>query len=138
MASSRVTWRHLTGRPIVPPMWKYVLFIGLPAVEIVLLSWIGSQIGFLGTFLLVIVTGIIGARLVAAQGRVVWMSFQTRLATGQVPDLEIAHGAMLLVAGAVLITPGVITDVIGFLLLSQTVRELIRVRFLRTMRVFIA
>lgn len=119
-------------------MWKYLLFIGMPAVEIVLLSWIGSQIGFLGTFLLVIVTGIIGARLVAAQGRVVWMSFQTRLATGQVPDLEIAHGAMLLVAGAVLITPGVITDVIGLLLLSQTIRELIRVRFLRTMRVFIA
>jgi UPF0716 protein FxsA len=119
-------------------MWKYLLFIGLPALEIVLLAWIGGQIGFLGTFLLVIVTGVIGARLVAAQGRVVWMSFRTRLATGDVPDVEIAHGAMLLVAGAVLLTPGVITDAIGFLLLSQTVRELIRVRFLETMRIIIA
>ena len=119
-------------------MWKYLVFIGLPAVEIVLLSWIGSQIGFLGTFLLVVVTGIIGARLVAAQGRIVWLSFQSRLAAGEVPDLEIAHGAMLLVAGAVLITPGVITDVLGFLLLSQTMRELLRVRFMRTMRIFVA
>ncbi len=119
-------------------MWKYVLFIGLPALEIVLLAWIGDQIGFLGTFLLVIVTGVIGARLVAARGRVVWMSFRTRLATGDVPDLEIAHGAMLLVAGAMLVTPGVITDLIGFLLLSETVREMIRVRFLKTMRVIIA
>lgn len=118
-------------------VWKYAIFIGIPIAEILVLSLLADRIGVLATIALVIVTGIVGARLVMSQGRVVWESFKLRLATGAVPDIEVAHGAMLIFAGAVLLTPGIITDAIGLALLVPSVRELLRVRFLKSMRVMI-
>ena len=118
-------------------MWKYAVFIGVPIAEIIILSLLSDRIGIWWTVLLVIVTGIIGARLVVSQGRLVWASFKYRLSTGEIPDLEVAHGAMLIFAGAVLLTPGILTDLVGFLLLVPSIRELIRVRFMSTMRVFV-
>ncbi len=118
-------------------MWKYVIFIGIPIAEIFVLAQLSDVIGVLPTILIVIVTGIVGARMVVSQGRIVWQSFKLRLASGQVPDTEVAHGAMLIFAGAVLLTPGIITDVIGLVLLVPSIREFLRIRFLKTMRIFV-
>lgn len=118
-------------------MWKYVIFIGIPIAEIFVLVRLSDVIGVLATILIVIVTGIVGARMVVSQGRIVWQSFKLRLASGQVPDTEVAHGAMLIFAGAVLLTPGIITDVIGLVLLVPSIREFLRIRFLKTMRIFV-
>ncbi len=123
--------------PNVATVIRLLLFIVLPVVELVLLGMIGQAIGFGWTVLLVIVTGVIGARLVARQGRMVWQEIRRRLEMGQIPGVELAHGAMVLVGGAFLVTPGIITDAFGLLLLVPWFRELIRVRFLNTMRVVI-
>ena len=115
-------------------MTRLLLFIGLPLLELVLLTMIEDRIGLGATILLVIVTGIVGARFVARQGRRVWAAFMQRISSGQIPDIELAHGAMLLVAGALLVTPGVITDVVGLLLLIEPIREFLRLRFSRFVR----
>lgn len=118
-------------------MIRLLLFVGLPLVELLLLGLIGDAIGFGWTALIVIVTGVVGARMVARQGRVVWREIVLRLQAGQIPSVELAHGAMLLVAGALLVTPGVITDAFGLVLLVPWFRELIRVRFFNAVRVVV-
>lgn len=118
-------------------MWKYAVFIGIPILEILVLAAISDRIGVLWTVLLVVVTGIIGAKLVVSQGRLVWASFRHRLTMGEIPDREVAHGAMLIFAGAVLLTPGILTDLVGFALLVPSIRELLRLRFMSTMRIFV-
>jgi UPF0716 protein FxsA len=128
---------HLGIDGRVTGVWKYVIFIGIPVAEIFVLAQVSDLIGVLPTILLVIVTGIIGARMVVAQGRIVWQSFKLRLATGEVPDTEVAHGAMLIFAGAVLLTPGIITDAVGLALLVPPIREFLRLRFMKTARVFV-
>lgn len=128
---------HLGVDGRVAEVWKYVIFIGIPVAEIFVLAQLSDVIGVLATILLVIVTGIIGARMVVAQGRLVWQSFKLRLATGEVPDAEVAHGAMLIFAGAVLLTPGILTDAVGLALLVPSIREFLRIRFMKTARVFV-
>lgn len=118
-------------------MTRLSLFVLLPLVELMLLGWIGTLIGFGWTALIVVVTGVVGARLVASQGRLVWRAIRERLAAGQIPDVELAHGAMVLVAGAFLITPGVLTDAAGLLLMIPWFRELVRVRFFSTLRIVV-
>lgn len=113
-----------------------MVFIGVPVIEILLLVWMSDRIGMLWTVLLVIVTGIIGAKMVVSQGRVVWKSFKYRLSTGAIPELEVAHGAMLIFAGAVLLTPGILTDAVGLMLLVPAIREFLRLRFMRAFQVF--
>jgi UPF0716 protein FxsA len=116
---------------------RLVLFVVVPVVELVLLAVIGDAIGFGWTALIVLVTGLLGARLVARQGRQVWREIMVRLNAGQMPGVELAHGAMVLVGGAFLITPGVLTDLFGLLLMVPWIRELLRVRFFNTMRVIV-
>lgn len=114
-----------------------MLFLGLPVLELFLLAEIEGRIGLGATLLLILLTGVIGARMVVRQGRQVWYAFRSRLAAGEIPQAEFAHGAMLLVAGALLVTPGVVTDAVGLLLLVPWVRELVRLRFSRAMRVVV-
>lgn len=128
---------HLEADGRVTQVWKYVIFIGIPVAEIFVLAQVSDVIGVLPTILLVVITGIIGARMVVAQGRLIWQSFKLRLATGEVPDTEVAHGAMLIFAGAVLLTPGILTDAVGLALLVPSIREFLRVRFMKTARVFV-
>jgi UPF0716 protein FxsA len=113
---------------------RLLLFVGLPLLELWLLVWLEGQVGLGVTIVLIVLTGLVGARLVGRQGRRVWASFLQRISSGQIPDVEIAHGAMLLVAGAFLVTPGVVTDLAGLLLLVPLVRERLRLRFSRVVR----
>ena len=102
-----------------------LLFIVVPAIELVLLIQTGQWIGVLPTVGLIVLTGIVGAWLTRQQGMQVWRRLQQELQTGQMPGEAILEGAMILVAGAVLMTPGVLTDALGFLLLIPPSRKLI-------------
>ncbi len=102
-----------------------LLFIVVPAVELILLIQMGQWIGVLPTVGLIVITGIVGAYLTRQQGLQIWRRLQQELQTGQMPGEALLEGAMILVAGAVLLTPGILTDALGFLLLIPPTRKLI-------------
>ena len=103
-----------------------LLFIIVPAVELAILIEIGKDIGFWPTMALIILTGIIGSSLTRRQGLAVWSQFNTKLQTGVLPGKELIDGLIVLCSGALLLTPGIITDFVGFLGLIPQSRELIR------------
>ena len=114
--------------------WLVLLFIVLPAAELMLLLKIGARIGAMPTFALIVVTGIVGASLARQQGLSVIHRLQTDLGQGRVPAGPLADGVIILVAGALLVTPGVITDVVGFLCLIPACRALARALAMRWFR----
>jgi len=99
-----------------------VLFIVVPAVELAILVEIGSRIGILPTLGIIILTGTIGASLARWQGLQVLRKVQAELAAGRLPAGTLADGLIILIAGALLITPGILTDAAGFLLLVPAYR----------------
>jgi UPF0716 protein FxsA len=109
-------------------MTRLLAFVLVPLVEMAVLIWVGGRIGIGWTLAVVIVTGLVGAMLVKHQGLAVWFAARERMGHGELPTVELAHGAMLLVSGAFLLTPGFLTDVVGFGLLIPVVREQIRLR----------
>ena len=104
----------------------FLLFTIVPLVELFLLIRLGGIIGALWTVLLVIGTGALGAYLTRQQGWKVWNQIQTELQVGRFPAGQMIDGLLLLVAGAVLITPGIITDALGLILLFPATRAPIR------------
>lgn len=100
-----------------------LLFTTVPLVELALLLWIGGRIGVLPTIALILVTGAAGAALARHQGLATWRRFQQALAAGRLPGSELVEGLLILVAGALLLTPGVLTDAVGFLLLVPPARR---------------
>lgn len=100
-----------------------LLFIVVPVAEIMLLIDIGSAIGPLRTILVVIFTAILGAYLVRQQGFATLFKVQEEMNAGRVPAMQMGEGILLLFAGAVLLTPGFITDAVGFALLVPAVRH---------------
>lgn len=103
-----------------------LLFIVVPAVELILLIQMGRWIGTIPTVGLIVLTGIVGAYLARQQGLQVLRRIQQQTSQGQLPGQALMDGAMILVAGAVLMTPGVLTDALGFLLLIPQSRALLR------------
>ena len=103
-----------------------VLFVGLPILELALLLKVHEVFHFWPTFLLVILTGILGMTLVKKQGTAMLRKIQQEMAIGNIPTPQMIDGVMILVAGAFLITPGLITDTVGFLLLIPFIRTQIR------------
>lgn len=99
------------------------LFIFVPIAEISLLINVGKAIGGINTIIFVIFTAVLGAYLVKAQGTSTLNALQNEMNAGQIPAMKIAEGVALLFAGAVLLTPGFITDAIGFSLLMPVVRQ---------------
>lgn len=102
------------------------LFILLPAVELALLIEIGSRVGTLPTFVLILATGAIGAALARREGLGVLGRVRRDLDEGRLPATPLVDAVLILVAGALLITPGVITDLVGFGLLTPPVRGAVR------------
>lgn len=109
----------------------FLLFLVVPVIEVTLFVSVGDAIGILPTAGLVVLTALLGAALVRRQGMSTFIKARNRLAGGEMPGTEAAHGAMILVSGALLLTPGFLTDVIGFLLLVPPVRERVRKALLR-------
>lgn len=110
----------------MPSPYLILLFIGLPIVELAVLLKVHEVFHFWPTFLLVIVTGALGLTLVKSQGIAIIQKIQQEMAVGNVPTPHMIDGVMILLAGALLVTPGLITDASGFLLLIPFVREQIR------------
>ena len=109
----------------------FALFLVTPIVEIALFLTVGERIGIPATLVIVVVTALVGASLVSRQGRAEYAALQASVVRGEVPTKELAHGAMILVSGALLLTPGFLTDAVGFSLLVPQVREILRRWFSR-------
>ena len=111
-----------------------LLFIALPAVELALLIEIGRRIGTLETIGLIVVTGVVGAAMARSQGLRVLSRVREEMSTGQMPADSLLDGVMILVASALLVTPGVLTDVFGFLCLVPGFRGLLKRSIVRRIR----
>ncbi|AGH42250.1 FxsA family protein [Paraglaciecola psychrophila] len=103
----------------------FLLFAILPIVEIAILINVGEQIGGWYTVAIVILTAFAGAHLVRQQGISTLMQAQQKMQAGTMPGQEMAEGLLLVIAGVLLVTPGFVTDGIGFLLSLPMTRPLI-------------
>ena len=101
-------------------------FILMPIIELAVLLKLHEVAGFVNTLAIVIITGFVGAFLARAQGLMVLAQIRRDLAEGRIPAPRLMDGVMILIAGVLLITPGLITDTAGFLLLIPVVRSIIR------------
>jgi UPF0716 protein FxsA len=95
----------------------------VPFAEIYLLLGVGSLIGALPTIVLVVFTAVLGTWLLRQQGFATFRRFQDSLARGEIPAYEMIEGPLILVGGALLLTPGFITDMLGFACLIPAVRK---------------
>ena len=103
-------------------MWLLALFVAIPIVEIALFIQVGGWIGVWPTIAIVFLTAVAGTALVRSQGLAVLRRLQASVAEGGDPMGPIAHGALILVAGVLLLTPGFFTDSVGLMLLVPPVR----------------
>ncbi|MCT4608203.1 MAG: FxsA family protein [Pelagimonas sp.] len=103
-------------------MWLFVAFLAIPLIEIALFIQIGGAIGLWSTLAVVVLTAILGTWLVRAQGQMALRDLQSSFNRLDNPTEPLAHGAMILISGALLLTPGFFTDAVGFALLMPPVR----------------
>jgi UPF0716 protein FxsA len=108
------------------PLMLLFLFLALPILELYVIIQVGQAIGLAPTLLLLILDGLAGAALARSQGRNAWARFNRALAEGRVPARETLDGGMIVLGGALLLAPGFITDIFGFLLLIPPTRALLR------------
>lgn len=100
----------------------FFLFVVMPVLELWLLIQVGGEIGALNTIVLVFLTAIAGSWLLRQQGLKTLMSARSKMEAGQMPAKEMAEGICLAVGGALLLTPGFITDAIGLACLIPGIR----------------
>lgn len=110
------------------PILLVVAFIVVPLVEIYVLIQVGQLIGVLPTVLLLVADSVLGAVLVRREGRRTWTAFRAALSAGRVPAKEVADGALVIFGGALLLTPGFTTDVLGLLCILTPTRAFLRRR----------
>ena len=109
------------------PLLLLLAFIVVPVVEIYVLIQVGQAIGALPTVILLVADALLGTWLFKREGRKAWTALRTALQERRVPAKEVADGALVVVGGAFLITPGFVTDVIGVLCLLPPTRAVLRV-----------
>ena len=102
------------------------LFVVVPVIELVLLIELGGRIGLLPTITIIFLTGVVGATLARWQGLSVLRQMQTQMAQGQLPASAMFDAVIILVAGALLLTPGFLTDVVGFAFLVPAIRGVVK------------
>ncbi|MDP9431560.1 MAG: FxsA family protein [Actinomycetota bacterium] len=110
----------------------FAAFLVVPLVEIYLIVQIGQQIGPAPTVLLLLADSLLGAWLVKREGMRTWRALRSRLGSTRLPGDELADGALVLIGGTLLLTPGFVTDVAGFLLILPFTRPFARRLLLRT------
>ena len=101
-------------------------FVFIPVLELFLLIEIGKWVGILPTLALIVLTGVVGAALARQQGLGILQRLRVEVGEGVLPGEALVDGALVLMAGAVLLTPGVLTDFLGFLCLIPASRRVIR------------
>jgi UPF0716 protein FxsA len=103
-----------------------LLFIVVPIVELYVILQVGQAIGVLPTIAILVADSVLGSVLMRSQGRAVWRRFNEALAAGRPPAREVLDGALVIFGGALLLTPGFVTDVTGVLLLLPPTRAVVR------------
>ena len=107
--------------------------VAVPLLEIFFLVQVSDQIGTLPTILLLIAMSVFGAWLVKREGRATWQRLRAAIARGEVPTKEAVDGAMILFGGALMLTPGFITDIFGLLLILPPTRASLKGGFRRVL-----
>ncbi len=111
-----------------------LLLTVVPLVELVILLRLAQAITWGPTILLVIMTGVLGAWLARREGFRTLAKIQGELAAGRTPTLSLVEGVMILVAGVVLVTPGILTDLAGFALLVPQIRRRLARRMMESLQ----
>jgi UPF0716 protein FxsA len=111
------------------PRWVWLVFVALlvvPISEIAVIIWLGRAIGGWQTFALLLFESALGAYLVKREGRQSWRALSEALNTGRMPGRELADAALILIGGTLLLTPGFLTDFVGFFFILPFTRPISR------------
>ncbi len=119
------------------PLVLFVVFLVVPLLELYVIIQVGQQIGALWTVVLLLLVSVVGTWLVRREGVRAWSNFRAALQGGRPPTAEVVDGALVLFGGALLLTPGFLTDILGLALVfpptravvSRAVRARVRTRF---------
>ena len=111
-----------------------ILFVLVPVTELYILIEVGKKIGSLTTIGIIILTGIIGAYLVKGQGFMILKKIQNDLNEGIMPGDSLIQGAIILAGGIFLLTPGFVTDIIGFIFLIPVSRRVVKKYLLKWLK----
>lgn len=103
----------------------FILFTLIPVIELWLLMRVGSVIGFFPTIGIVLLTGFVGAWMARIQGLSVISEMNTSVAQGKVPGKELVNAVLVFVGGALLLTPGFVTDILGFFMIMPGTRDVV-------------
>ena len=121
--------RRLTKGGRRRPRWVWLVFLALlvvPLAEIALIVAVGRVIGGWQTIALLLVESALGAYLVKREGRLTWQALRVALNTGKMPGRELADAALVLIGGTLLLTPGFLTDIVGFFFILPVTRPITR------------
>jgi UPF0716 protein FxsA len=113
------------------PFLLVLLFIAIPIIELAVIIQVGEAIGVWWTIALLVADSLLGSLLMRSQGRSAWRRFNEALRMGRAPAREVADGVLVIFGGALLLTPGFVTDIFGLLFLLPPTRAVIRRVFLR-------
>src|SRR5919107_1943817 len=108
------------------PLLLVMLFIVVPIAELAILIQVGQLIGIWWTIALLVADAVLGSLLARSQGRATWRRFNEGLRSGRPPAREVMDGALVLFGGALLLTPGFLSDILGLVLLLPPTRALVR------------
>ena len=108
------------------PLLLVVLLVVVPLIEVYVLVQVGQQIGVFPTIALLVAMSLLGAYLLRREGARTWRAFRTALASGRLPAAEVADGALVILGGALLLTPGFATDAFGLLCVLPPTRAVLR------------
>jgi UPF0716 protein FxsA len=108
------------------PLLLIALFIVVPIAELYVIIQVGQLIGVVPTLILLLADAVLGSMLLKHEGRSAWRRFNEALAARRFPGREVADGALIIVGGTLLLTPGFITDVVGLFFLLQPTRAISR------------
>ena len=111
-----------------------ILFVIIPVTELYILIEVGKKIGSLTTIGVIILTGFIGAYLVKSQGFMILRKIQNDLNEGIMPGDSLIQGAIILAGGILLLTPGFVTDILGFIFLMPVSRSIVKKYLLKWLK----
>jgi UPF0716 protein FxsA len=111
-----------------------LIFIVVPIAELYVIIKVGEAIGVVPTIALLLADALLGSMLLRQQGRAAWIRFNRALAENRLPHKEVFDGVLIIFGGALLITPGFLTDILGLILLIPPTRALVRAIALRRVR----
>jgi UPF0716 protein FxsA len=115
-------------------LFLVVIFILVPIAELYVIIKVGEAIGLVPTILLLLADAVLGSMLLRHQGRAAWIRFNRALAEGRLPHKEVFDGVLVIMGGALLLTPGFLTDILGLIFLIPPTRALVRALSARFVR----